>query len=182
MSLLSVIAPAVVWGFYKPSRVLVPQLNGVDCAQSHLCLESQATREVARALSENAMQDIEATLGPLSYEPRFIFCSTQTCFERFGFERAAAKTVGTFAIVIGPRGWKDYYLKHELIHQWQYDRLGFVAMLRTPEWLTEGMAYQLSGDPRAVLAEPFQSYRETFSHWYESVDKEHLVSAIKMQH
>jgi hypothetical protein len=68
--------------------------------------------------------------------------------------------------VIGPRAWKPFYVRHELIHYSQAERLGTLSLLLKPQWFVEGMAYALSQDPRAPLAEPFESYRRSFLAWY----------------
>ena len=80
--------------------------------------------------------------------------------------------------VISPRGWKPYYLRHEMIHWIQAERLGFFKMYSEPEWFIEGMAYSLSQDPRPTLVEPFQGYRTKFQAWYAVGGKEHLWSGV----
>ena len=165
---------------YKPSRILFPQLNNVRCEASNVCLEDINRIDEAKNLLSNAKYQIEFKLGKLSYQPRFIFCSTQKCFQSFGFDQAAAMTLGKSATVVSPRGWKKYYIRHELIHHWQADKIGRVKMLFAPQWLIEGMAYYLSDDPRN-LSEPFQSYRQRFKHWYSKIEQDDLVQAIKQE-
>lgn len=43
-----------------------------------------------------------------------------------------------------------------------------------PAWFVEGMAYSLSQDPRAPLAEPWESHRHRFAAWYGSIAKDQL--------
>jgi len=83
-------------------------------------------------------------------------------------------TVGTIGSVIGPRAWKPYYVRHELIHYLQGQQLGVPQLLLKPSWYLEGMAYGLSEDPRAPLAQPFEAYRSEFFAWYRSVGRERL--------
>lgn len=47
-------------------------------------------------------------------QPRIIFCSTDACFQSFGFKKQAGATIGIFGIVISPRAWKPYYVRHEM--------------------------------------------------------------------
>jgi hypothetical protein len=83
--------------------------------------------------------------------------------------------MGTFAIVIGNRAWHAYYVRHELIHHLQNERLGSLRnSFLMPIWFREGMAYSLSEDPRAPLAEPLQSYRAQFNDWLRRVGKDRL--------
>lgn len=176
---LLAVLPVLALLLYKPSRVLFPALGGIECQSETMCVENPSDLKRAENLARSALGSIEVKLGRLSYKPKFIFCETQQCFEAFGFKNAAAHTVGTSATVVGPRGWTDHYLKHEIIHQWQADRLGRIRMLFAPEWIIEGMAYGLSDDPRPRLEEPWQSYRERFEAWYGNADKDKFVEAIK---
>ena len=41
------------------------------------------------------------------------------------------------------------------------------------------MAYYLSNDPREVLDEPWQSYREEFGKWYSEINKNDLKNEIR---
>ena len=80
--------------------------------------------------------------------------------------------MGKFIIVVSPRGWEPYFVRHELIHRLQGEKLGILGMYRRPEWFVEGMAYTLSQDPRPQLAEPYQGDRARFQAWYSAVGKE----------
>lgn len=165
--------PVGAWMGVKPIRVLAPELVGVSCAK-HVCVEEPSLRQEAEQLYE-ASHEVVAQLGHFKQPPQAIFCSTQRCFKSFGFERAAAKNIGTFGIVVGPRGWRPYYLQHEMIHHLQNERLGILrAWVMTPEWFMEGMAYSLSNDPRPELSEPWESYRLRFNEWYSQIEKDQL--------
>ena len=166
--------PVTGWAFYKPVRVLAPELNGVTCVTDAICTEDMARHEEASALYEKALTYVNAAVGAIEEPPRAIFCATQDCFESFGFDRAAAHTVGVSGIVIGPRGWKSHYMRHEMIHHLQAERLGVFQQWRSPDWFKEGMAYAMSHDPRPVLSEPWQGYRSQFEEWLQSVGRERL--------
>ncbi len=99
---------------------------------------------------------------------------SEGCFRSFGFDKASASTVGKSGIVLGPQGWTAYYVRHELIHHLQAERLGVLARWLGPEWFMEGMAYSLSEDPRRPLAGPWQGHRSKFEQWYRKVGKERL--------
>ena len=103
-----------------------------------------------------------------------VFCESEACAQSFGLGRSTAKTTGPFGTVYGPRAWTPYYVRHELIHHLQNERLGMYRFHRGPEWFIEGMAYSLSEDPRTKLAEPFEQYRSQFETWFRSVGKEQL--------
>ena len=166
--------PVAVWTLYKPMRVVVPELNGVSCIGEDVCTENVLRYEEAIALYEEAYEFVNSSVGVIEKKPRVIFCASQACFQSFGFSKAAASTVGTSGIVIGPRGWKNYYVRHEMIHHLQAERLGVLKQWLSPVWFKEGMTYSLSQDPRSDLSELFQKYRLEFERWYQSVGKENL--------
>ncbi len=169
------LSPAAAWALYKPMRVLAPQfVAGVSCVSTTICLEDTARYDEAKCLYGNALEFVGTSVAAVEKPPRVIFCSSEDCFQAFGFNRSTARTVGISGIVISPRGWNQYYLRHEMIHHLQAERMGVYRQWRSPDWFKEGMAYSLSQDPRADLGEPLQHYRSKFEEWYRSTDKERL--------
>jgi hypothetical protein len=154
-------------------------ISGVTCSQDYLCVDDVARIKEAQQLYDAALAFVGTAISPLEKKPRVVLCSTEECYRSFGFSDATAKSVGGFCIVISPRGWKPYYVRHEMIHRLQTQELGTIRMYSLPGWFVEGMAYYLSEDPRPQLAEPFQSYRSEFESWYMGVGKERLWSASK---
>ena len=173
--------PGASWAFYKPVRVLAPERNGVACVSDTICVEDVSRYEEASTLYDEALEFVNAAVGSVEERPRAIFCSSQDCFESFGFDGAGAHTVGLSGIVVGPRGWKAHSMRHEMIHHLQAERLGVFEQWRSPQWFKEGMAYALSQDPRAVLSEPWQKHRARFEVWLELVGRENLwIEAEKL--
>lgn len=167
-----------IFVFFKPSRVLIPEINDVVCATGSICMDDLSRLREAETLLADAIVDVERKLGKLENFPKAIFCSTQACYEKFGFRHSSASAIGRTAIVVGPRGWKPFYIKHELIHYWQAEKFGVIRMLLVDEWFKEGMAYFLSDDPRAELQEPWQTYRKRFADWVNTAGHENLPDAI----
>lgn len=179
MSLL-VVAPAAAFSFYKPVRVLVPETFGVSCDQN-VCVDDPAQREAAIALLNSAKERLKTQQGLIINNPKIIFCGTDKCRNTFGLGKKSGFTLGTFGIAISPRGWKEFYVAHELIHYWQADNFGSLVLLNGEPWLTEGMAYALSNDPRKELHEPFETYRQKFSEWHrlnEGIPLTELVGEV----
>ena len=167
--------PFAAWGMYKPMRVLAPDwVDGVICVRSEICIDDQSRIGEAEDLYERALHDISNVVGAFHNKPRVTFCSTENCFHSFGFDKAAATNIGISGIVVSPRGWKTSYLRHEMIHHRQSEEFGVLSSLFKPEWLIEGMAYSLSGDPRTQLAERWQRARDRFDAWLGSVGKDNL--------
>ncbi len=163
------VLPFAAWAFAKPVRVLAPQLEGLTCDHG-VCVDDPARRAEAAALYRDALQYVQASLGPMEAQPRAVFCSTAECARKFGFKRQNAYNCGTFAIVIGNRGWQPFFVRHELIPHVQNEHLGSLQMwLLKPVWFREGMAYSLSGDPRHPLPQPLEGYRAEFETWYQKI-------------
>lgn len=113
----------------------------------------------AQALVLPALLDVTEKLGQLDSRPTIIFCSTEKCFNIFGQRRSTSVAFGDRAVLIGPRGWVNHYLRHELIHVAQYQKLGLLRAWRAPQWLMEGMVYSLSDDPRRPLPGELEALR-----------------------
>lgn len=172
--LLFAIVPALAWAIVKPVRVVAPEWGGVTCTNETVCVDDLSKRSEAEALYAEAMVFVGQKLSPVPGKPRVTFCASQACADYFGLGKRSAVTLGTIGTVIGPRAWKPFYVRHELIHYLQARELGVAQLLLKPSWFVEGMAYGLSEDPRAPLAPPFEGYRSEFLAWYKSVGKERL--------
>ncbi len=172
VSLLSIFTIA------KPVKIFYPQLAGVQCPHPWLCVDDLSKVDEARLLYENALKGVELKLSSFDHKPRVIFCSAPACFAAFGFEKEAATSIGSLGVIVAPRGWTQYFVEHELIHQWQSENFGLLAMTMAPTWLKEGMAYSLSDDPRAVLQEPFQSFRSEYRSKFAQLEGEALRVAL----
>ena len=173
--ILTLLVPVAAWALYKPVRVVAPDwVENVSCVTTEICLDDESKHPEASRLYEESLYFVALTTGFFKKPPRIIFCSTEKCFQSFGFNKASAGTVGRWGIVISPRGWKDYYVRHEMIHHRQAEELGMLAVLQTPEWFIEGMAYSLSADPRQPLSEPWRSHRAQFNAWLRKAGRDRL--------
>lgn len=173
-------SPVAAWALYKPMRVIAPQwVAGVSCPTKTICIDDVTHYGEAQRLYSDALHFVGVAVSTIEKSPRVVFCSTEACFQSFGFNKSSARTVGVAGIVISPRGWNQYYLRHEMIHHIQAERLGMYKQWRSPDWFKEGMAYSLSEDPRTNLSGPWQQYRVRFEAWYQSVGKERLWEEAK---
>jgi hypothetical protein len=168
--------PVAAWAFFNHVRIVAPELAGLSCPSDTLCIDDLSRTQEAVDLYDEALTFVEVSVDRIKYNPRVIFCSTNACSERFGLGQRAGITLGTFGIAIAPRGWKPFYVRHEMIHHLQNEQLGMFMAWTKPKWFLEGMAYSLSEDPRSKLSEPFQEYRLQFEHWYAGVGKERIWS------
>jgi hypothetical protein len=176
--ILLIASPAVAWAAFKPIRVFAPELvSGITCKSESICLDDVSRYPEAIKLYDEAVEFVSNTIGKIEKKPKVVFCSSQSCFKSFGFNKASAKTIGKSGIIISPKGWKYYYLRHEIIHHLQAEKMGVISQWRSPEWFIEGMAYLLSEDPRESLYKSHQEYRQRFSKWYKTVGNERLWEA-----
>lgn len=174
------LSPAAAWALFKPVRVLEPQwVAGISCVTDTICLQDASRFAQAKSLYASALDFVDTSIGKIKEPPRVIFCSTEACFHAFGFHRSTAQTISVFGIIVSPRGWNQTYLRHEMIHHLQAERMGIYRQWRSPVWFKEGMAYSLSQDPRTDLGKPLQGYRSKFEAWYRAIDKTRLWDAAK---
>lgn len=168
------VLPPGAWFLVKPVRVVAPGLVGIPCQSSTWCVDDPARAPEAQQLYAEAEAFVSAKVDQIGHPPRVVFCSTEDCARAFGLGRRASVAVGTLGIVIGPRAWHDYLVRHEMIHYLQGRRLNVLRMLFMPRWFIEGMAYGLSEDPRFPLPYPYEAYRLEFLAWYAEVGRERL--------
>jgi hypothetical protein len=168
------VLPPAAWFVVPAVRVLAPTWVGVTCVSDRLCVDDPALAGPAAALAAEAEDFVSRNIDQVGRPPRIVFCSTDACARKFGLGLRASLTLGTFGIVIGPRAWQPYLVRHEMIHYLQGRRLNVYALLFKPKWFVEGMAYALSEDPRHPLNEPFESWRAQFLAWYAQVGRERL--------
>jgi hypothetical protein len=173
-------APSVAFATVKSLRILTPELVGLQCTQDDICIDDMARLEEARSLKQEAFRFVNRKVGRIDGNPRFVFCSGLACSKSFGFTNQAAYSFGSYGLVVSPRGWRPYYVRHELIHVLQCERFGGLnALLFKPDWLLEGMAYALSEDPRRPLPQPLEGWRAQFEQWLPTVGRDNLWAAAR---
>lgn len=167
-------APLAAWGFCKPVRLVMPTLAGMSRITGNLYSDTPSQAEDATKLYNEAFNFVGLKIGAIKSCPRVVFCANVANAQFFGLGRASAMTADPCGILIGPRAWKPYYVRHELIHHLQYEHLGLYRYHRCPAWFIEGMAYSLSEDPRVELPQPAKNYRSKFEAWMRSINKGQL--------
>lgn len=173
---LLIVIPAMAWAYIKPVRVIAPEALGLTCINNNLvCVDDLSRADEATMLYLDAVKFVQSEVAEITKIPRAIFCSSKACSSDFGlysgsYGNAAAYNVGTFGFVISYRGWHPHYVRHELIHHVQNERLGSInAWFFKPDWFKEGMAYSLSNDPRTPLPDKFEGYRKKYDAWADDL-------------
>lgn len=170
--LLCLTVPVAACASFKPLRVVAPELMGLTCTEQGVCVDDEALLAQATLLKHDAVAYVEQRIGAFASVPKIVYCSSAACAKSYGFSSQGAFTVGSFGIVVGPRGWQPYFVRHELIHHLQVERWGSLrTWLLKPDWLIEGMAYSLSDDPRRPLPEPLQGWRQQFEAWHATASE-----------
>jgi hypothetical protein len=153
--------PVATLAIPNPLRALAPGLFGLIC-ENRVCVDDAQRLAEAQELLQRARADVTQKLGAPNTLPLALFCSSEQCFLTFGRRRSTAETFGGKAFLIGPRGWAAHFVRHELIHAAQYEKLGFIRAWRGPRWIIEGMAYSLSEDPRRPLPTELEGWRTQY--------------------
>ena len=177
-SLMAAAIPVAAWGFFKPIRIVAPQLNGVTCVGA-VCVENLSALPAAERLHAEAMSNIAAKLRPLASPPRAVFCSTRACYQSFGggLERGAA--IFNLGIIIPPDSWQTYIVEHELIHMLQAQELGLRGRERTPAWFKEGMPFFVSAPPAFDLPDYARPLVTEYRAWEQRVGRDNVWTAIR---
>jgi len=167
--------PVLAWASFKPTRVVAPELLGLYCTQDGICIDDINRIQEARELKNEAVRFVNDRIGRLDDVPQAVFCSGSACAKSFGFTLQGAYNVGTVGFVISPRGWHKHFVRHELIHHLQNERLGSLNnWFFKPNWFLEGMAYALSEDPRRPLPQPLEGWRQEFETWHQVAGPDEL--------
>ena len=174
------LVPVAAWAAFKPVRVVAPELLGLHCSAQGVCVDELSRLSEATALKDEAVTFVNQHVGRIRTVPRAVFCSTPECAKAYGFTSQGAYNVGTYGVVVSPRGWHPHFVRHELIHHLQNEHLGSLnAWFFKPNWFLEGMAYSLSEDPRRPLPEPLEGWRARFEQWYPTVGMANIWQAAK---
>ena len=174
------LVPITAWAMVKPLRIVAPELLGLSCTADNICMDDLSRLPEARALLSSSAAFVQAQLGPISTRPRAIFCSSPECSRKFGLGRSVAFSVGQVGVIFSDHAWEPFYVRHELIHHLQNERLGTInAWLLKPSWFIEGMAYYRSEDPRRPLPEPLEAWRKQYEEWEQNLGSASIWSAAE---
>lgn len=143
------LVPAITWATFKPIRVLAPQFVGLTCTPEDVCID-----DVAKMPEVLALRFVSERVDRIAHVPRFVFCSQAGCAQSFGFTYQGAYHVGTSGVVIGPRGWQPYFVRHELIHHVQMEHIGSLHALFFTHLVHRGHGLLAEPRPAPAAARP----------------------------
>jgi hypothetical protein len=172
VSLFAVALPLAAWAWFKPVRIIAPELNGVTCVGA-ICVEDPRTWPAAVQLHADAMSQVAVKLRPLRSPPRTVFCSTRDCYASFGGSGRGI-TVFDLGVVIPPDSWQRHIVEHEFIHMLQAQELGLRGRERTPAWFKEGMPFHLSAPPPRDLPDYARPLVARYAAWERRIGRERV--------
>jgi hypothetical protein len=133
----------------KGSKLLAPQAFGMVPIAHNIYVEAGTNDASRRALRE-AMAQAETVIlsayGSVEARPIVHACISRQCLESFGGGGTFAKVYGRH-ILLSARGMNWHFIVHEWSHAELYQRLGWGAWRRMPQWFDEGLAVALSDAP-----------------------------------
>lgn len=179
LSLLSlVMLPAIAWIFFKPIRILAPELNGVAC-RGRVCVADPSQFARAERLQREAMVQVGKKLVPLERPPLTVFCATRRCYSSFGGGMERGATLFNWGVILPPESWVAHIVEHEYIHMLQAQELGLMGRRLTPAWFKEGMPFLVSDPPKYDLPEYARPLVAKYRAWEKKVGRDNVWQAAQ---
>ncbi|MGB7337191.1 MAG: hypothetical protein WBD01_15500 [Salaquimonas sp.] len=132
-----------------PQRALAPGLFGLTQIDQSTFIDATTKADEAKSLIIKANSTLKAFFGELKSSPKIVICTQESCFDRFGGGPRGI-TYGYDLIKIGPKGFNEMIITHELFHGELHKRMGRFGMVKPkfPAWFNEGLATIISNDNR----------------------------------
>lgn len=176
--LIVVLIPTLVWLYAKPLRLLLPQLNGVQCNGS-VCVDQPKRMNEAVSLYGSAITNISAVDIPMRGRPTFVYCSTVECYQSFGGGDERAISYPFLGTVIAPESRQDYITQHELVHWFQFYEIGSFSTMMKPEWFREGMAFVYSGAPESDIPKHYLPMMAKYKQWHATKSWSEVIQSAE---
>jgi hypothetical protein len=78
LSLPLLAVPALSWAFFKPIRVLAPQLAGETC-EGAVCVDDPARLRQAQTIYSDALVFVDQSVGLIKSPPRVVWRCPELC-------------------------------------------------------------------------------------------------------
>lgn len=151
----AVVVPLVALGLAYPAAAAVacPGCFGFSPLADHTYaagpLAADNTADVL-SLAAAAEDRVRAFYGERESDPRLFICGTDACYRRVGGGGSRGMALLDAALFVSPRGIDIVIVSHELSHIELHHRLGLLRTVRRdiPQWFDEGLAVNISDDPR----------------------------------
>lgn len=151
----AVIAAIVGLALAYPAAAAVacPGCFGFEPLAGHAYMEgppAATTRSDVQSLVAAAENRVRDFYGERESDPRIFVCATESCYRRVGGGGSRGMAMIDAALFVSPRGANVVIVSHELSHIELHHRLGLIRTVRRdiPQWFDEGLAVNVSDDPR----------------------------------
>jgi len=147
---------------------------------------SDERRSAAVAALADARARVKRFYGQLQGAPRILICDTDDCYRPIGGS-SRGQAILNWSLILSPRGTNPIIAAHELSHIELHQRIGLMNTWNrvVPQWFDEGLAADISGDPRYLsqtsegdrcLVEPGNSLPTNRKDWVESARTQSLYA------
>ncbi len=154
----ALIAAAVGFVFAYPlaGALACPRCFGFTPIAGHTYVETAmppADRARTAAVLRQARAVVLTFYGSLDADPAVFVCATPECYQRFGGCNSRGMAMLDHALILSPDGVTPVIAAHELSHVELHQRAGAwrVWFGAIPRWFDEGLAINVSDDPRYLL-------------------------------
>ncbi len=146
---LAVLA-GVALAYPAAAAVACPSCFGFEPATAQTYVASQSATHEVSGLVTAAEERVRAFYGMRESNPRIFVCGSDICYRRVGGGGSRGMALLDQALFVSPRGTNTVIISHELSHIELHHRLGLERTLRrdVPQWFDEGLAVNISDDPR----------------------------------
>lgn len=134
----------------RGGKLWAPETFGLQPVAPNLYVERGMDAATIAQLKEamlKAEAAIRATYGGVLSQPLVHACFTDACLAAFGGEGTFAKVYGK-RILLSRNGLNWHFIAHEWSHAELWQRLGFTAWKRMPQWFDDGVAVAVSEAPQ----------------------------------
>lgn len=182
----------LVWRARPVAAAICPQCFGFESGGQQVYVQrsmpaAQSLKmERALSLAEDRIRDFYADDGVF---PRTLVCATQKCIRRIGGGDASSGSVGSYVMILGPKGDSVTEIAHELSLIEVSKRIGLfhTMMASVPAWFDEGVAALAANDPAYIgpvngkhsrcLAKPEDDLPVDMQSWINESDQYPFINA-----
>lgn len=187
--LIAVGAATLAYAFPAAAATACPRCYGFTSIGDGIYVEEGMANDHRAAvvgIVGEARNRVKAFYGELKGKPRILICETEDCYRPIG-GGSRGQAILDWALVLSPQGTNAIIAAHEISHIELHHRIGLINTWyrAVPQWFDEGLAADVSGDPRYLsqsgktdrcLREPGTDLPTSRSAWVESARTQELYA------
>jgi hypothetical protein len=147
-------AIAAAFAYPAAAAIACPSCYGLEAVHAGIYIDRSASSEQRAqivALIDQARERVRSLYGQIERSPRILICATSPCYHSLGGGESRGMALGNFGLLLSPRALTSPVIPaHELAHVELHSRIGLLRTYRRdiPQWFDEGLAVNVSDDPR----------------------------------